>query len=398
MARDAPPSSPVGDVENEYLTLYRSHLRAIVELTRPAFRRRSGGRDKNDSDVTRRRTRASESCRASAELQLTPLSVLYVQTMVAPLRRLYAWGVPTSEALDVIERAARDGAAGKGVVEIGAGTGYWTFLLRRRGVSVKAFDLHPCHSPDPNGHHKLSDDRNPPPFARVESGGAEAAREGDANRRVLLLCWPPRENREGDADGAVRLDVSGMALAAIRAYQGSTVVYVGEVFDKGKGGFSADQTIAGATAGPAFHRALRADWILRREVMLPRWPGAADSLTVWSRRSGAGEETLTAPPRVDVDDATSVDAPSASWSGGGARGGAGGSGDGRGEVADQPVEVREGFMRGMRRAWEETAVAHMLNRARHGGTSIPGRGIERRTLDAVRSRSGVIRKLLLAFL
>ena len=155
------------------------------------------------------------SSRRSSQLQLTPLSVLYVKTMIAPLRRLYSWGVPTSEALDCIEEAVRsargggggggeggEAAASAGVVEVGAGTGYWASLLRRRGIPVTAYDLHPCHDAELNGHHKLLGRGNPPPFTSVTRGGAEAVAnnmvdgededEDEGSRRVLMLCWPPQ--------------------------------------------------------------------------------------------------------------------------------------------------------------------------------------------------------------
>jgi hypothetical protein len=269
---------------------------------------------------------------------------------------------------------------GKGVVEVGAGTGYWTSLLRRRGSPVTAYDLHPCHSLEPNGHHKLLGNRNPPPFTAVERGGAQAVNNEQDAARVLLLCWPPQEGEPDD----VRLDVSGMAATALRSYQGSTLVYVGEVFkqhDAAKHGAAADEIVVnGATAGSAFHRALLADWVLRREVMLPRWPGAADSLTVWSRKE---REQRSVAEELHKPAATSSQQNSSS--------------NKEYDEAAAAAQVRTGFMRDMRSMWEETAVGHLANRARLGGPR-PRRGAERRAVDAVRSRSGLIRKLLLMML
>jgi hypothetical protein len=123
-ARDARRSSLEGGAENDYLKLYRSRLRELVELTRPSFQssRNNNNNDSNnndndnnnnddndsdnngsnngsDDDGTQSAARVKKSSRASMQLQLTPLSVVYVQTMIAPLRRLYAWGVPTSVGL-----------------------------------------------------------------------------------------------------------------------------------------------------------------------------------------------------------------------------------------------------------------------------------------------------------
>jgi hypothetical protein len=45
-----------------------------------------------------------------------PMAVMYASTMVAPLRRMYSWGVPSTEALEEVARHSP-----KGIVEIGAG-------------------------------------------------------------------------------------------------------------------------------------------------------------------------------------------------------------------------------------------------------------------------------------
>src|ERR1700674_2056565 len=50
--------------------------------------------------------------------------------------RRYAFAIPTEQALATIARYAP-------IVELGAGTGYWAFLLRRRGVNCVAYDLAP---------------------------------------------------------------------------------------------------------------------------------------------------------------------------------------------------------------------------------------------------------------
>ena len=50
----------------------------------------------------------------------------------------YGFAVPTNEALDAVGRCSPSG-----VVEVGAGTGYWAHLLQQRGVDVAAFDIEP---------------------------------------------------------------------------------------------------------------------------------------------------------------------------------------------------------------------------------------------------------------
>lgn len=351
--RDDVPSMAANP--DEYARLYRDRMRTVFELMRPSFR---------PAEMDPASSPAPESSRASEYSRLTTASVLYVRAMVAPARRLFAWGVPTAEAIEVIRQVA----GVSGVVEIGAGTGYWTHILRLHGVPVTAYDLHPCDGADTNGHHASSAEGvNPPPFASVRTGGADAAAAHPS--ASLLLCWPPRE----DAPGEVREDVSTMAVEALRAYRGDVVLYVGES-PATTAGQRLSRERAGATAGPAFHRALLADWIPHREVILPRWPGASDSLTIWRRkerseRAGAGASaSASATPAADAR-----------------------------AFPDDGATTRAALARAMREGWEEASVAHVVERARRGGHGA-GRGAERRALDAVRRRSGWMRRALLAFL
>ena len=236
--------------------------------------------------------------------------------------------------------------------------------------------------------------------------------------------------------------MSGMAARALRSFRGSTLVYVGEVCvestpnrstekekekcvpgtrrgnilekeqeqeeEEEKEGSDDDEATTtivrdGATAGSEFHRALVADWVLRRQVALPHWPGAADSLTVWSRKEGekrsrcdlrTGSGSAPAPVFEAKSDSTA------------ARGGKTATTEEHRKSSSVPAPPppsqagaesvrRDEFTRVMQHTWEEAAVAHMVERARTGGGSKARPGLERAALDAVRSRSGLFRRLLL---
>jgi hypothetical protein len=203
-----------------------------------------------------------------------PLAVLYTALQVAPLRRLFAWGVPTAEALDAVAAASP-----RGVVEAGAGTGYWSHLLRRRGVDTRAYDAAPVDDAAAhNGHHTLpGSGAAAPPFARVaRASAADAARAHP--QRTLLLCWPPPEDEDAGPDAG-----RSMALDALTAYAGSTCVYIGEHELSGDAGWR------GATAGLAFHGALAAGWALQTRVELPRWPSVR---TLHERRESCAHRVL----------------------------------------------------------------------------------------------------------
>jgi hypothetical protein len=115
-------------------------------------------------------------------------------------RRRYAWAVPNWAALTAIDHRSPFG-----VVEIGAGGGYWAYELRRAGVNVLAYDI------DPDGFQGWYTGQA---WTRVLPGSHRvAARHPD---RTLLLCWP---------DGA-------WADQAVDSYRGDTIVYVGQDSDR----------------------------------------------------------------------------------------------------------------------------------------------------------------------
>lgn len=154
----------------------------------------------------------------------------------------YAWAVPTEAALGL---AGDHGP----LLEVGAGTGYWASLLRARGVDVLATDVAPPG--EGNAYHHAG-----PAWTRVERlAAADAVRTYPG--RTLLMCWPPPDD---DAAG----------YAALRAYTGDVLVYVGGGAD-------------GPTGTPRLHAELALNWTVTDELALPSWPGIPDRLTVRRR-------------------------------------------------------------------------------------------------------------------
>lgn len=151
------------------------------------------------------------------------------------LVHLFAWGIPDERALSIV-------AAHSPIVEVGAGTGYWARLLEDRGADVIATDRLEL-----GGHWQgvLWTDV-------LERDAAEAAAAHPD--RALLMVWPYGE----------------MAVDALDAYRGDTLIYVGE----GNGG---------ACAPSEFFARLRLGWIPVAEVPVPQWFGLHDYLSVWRR-------------------------------------------------------------------------------------------------------------------
>jgi hypothetical protein len=149
------------------------------------------------------------------------------------LAALFSWAIPGDGALAVL--------AGYGpLVECGAGTGYWAALLRARGVDVEASDKVPGR----------------PPWTRVHRRDAVAAVRASRGR-TLFVCWPP-------------FDDDGASYAAVRAYRGDMLLYVGG----GRGG---------PTGTDRFHTELELNWSPVEQVAVPTWPGLRDRLVVYRR-------------------------------------------------------------------------------------------------------------------
>lgn len=127
--------------------------------------------------------------------------------------KLYGWTVPTPADLAwILEQLM-----GRNVVEIGAGAGYWAWQFSQLGVDVMAYDNWEWEHP-----HKWHD---------VLTGTAEYA--GAFPDRVLMLIWPPYDNP--------------MAVDALRAFPGDTLIYAGEPY-------------GGCTGDDDFHELLEAEW------------------------------------------------------------------------------------------------------------------------------------------
>lgn len=174
------------------------------------------------------------------------------------LVKRYSWAIPNAEALATIAAHAP-----AGVVEIGAGGGYWASLLQQAGVSVIAYD--PVPPPQESHWHDGH------PWTEVLAGDHTAV-IGHPDR-ALFLCWPNYDQPH--------------AASAVELYGGDTVIYVGE----GTGGCTGDgrlHRLLGETecycwgdscpcadTPPLFREVARVD--------IPQWDGIHDSLTVHAR-------------------------------------------------------------------------------------------------------------------
>ena len=150
----------------------------------------------------------------------------------------WGWSVPARPAL----RAIVDFIEGRELLEVCAGSGLWSRLLRDAGVCVSASDP----GEGMNQH-----------FVQVEALDAEQGVLSNPGVGALMFCWPPMR--------------SDCAFRALRAFGGDRLIYVGDTR------FTGDAQLQALLAG---------DWELAERLPLPTWPGLDDALHLYRRRTG----------------------------------------------------------------------------------------------------------------
>jgi len=150
----------------------------------------------------------------------------------------YAWAIPSDQAVALLVRLSP-------LVEIGAGTGYWAWLIRQAGGDILAYDRYP--PPDRRNRWHAGEQ----PWTEVLPGGTRRlARHSD---RTLILCWPPEDEP--------------MGIEALRFHAGRRAVFVGETRHR----------------SPFLEELDR--WEVIETLAIPQWEGMADRLFVLRRPS-----------------------------------------------------------------------------------------------------------------
>ena len=166
----------------------------------------------------------------------------YTFTARDRLVKKYAWAIPNKAALDVL-------AAFSPIVELGAGMGYWAYLLRKLGVDIVAFDENPPQLEI--GSNIWCDPTEP--WTPVFYGDAHELAD-HYPERTLFICWPPMGS------------FCASAVARYRAAGGRRLIYIGE--DGGGCTGSFDETA----------------WRLVQTVRIPQWYGLHDEMRVLEAR------------------------------------------------------------------------------------------------------------------
>jgi len=156
----------------------------------------------------------------------------------------FSWAIPNNEALDTIAKYGP-------IVELGAGAGYWAYLLRSRGIVVEAYDKDPTTKMNVCGYEFET------MWTDVAVGDTSVLQYYSGGKHALMLCWPCYDDP--------------FAYNALTAYKGNTLIYIGESW-------------GGCTGDDQFFSLLRDEWECTEVVDIPRWDSIRDSLFVYKRK------------------------------------------------------------------------------------------------------------------
>lgn len=184
----------------------------------------------------------------------------------------YSWAIPNQAAIEIIARVVSENGL-KGVIEIGAGSGYWAYCLHQVGVDVIAVDSFAwsVHAEAKKWHE-------------VRRGGPpEAAKHPD---RALMLCWPPMSSHnrrvhkyssrlswEAEIDLNPMYGETNMGGASLQRFRGEWVVYIGE----SRNGCTGDLTM---------WRILDTQFEEVEVCDIPNFENIRDALFVYRRKGG----------------------------------------------------------------------------------------------------------------
>ncbi|MDN3354312.1 hypothetical protein [Actinomadura sp. DC4] len=160
------------------------------------------------------------------------------------LTKRYAWAIPSPGDIGWLAQIVGD----RGLVEIGAGSGYWAWQARQAGIDVIAYE------PADAATNPYTDGTEYAPMLR--EGHPAAARHRD---RVLLLCWPSHD--------------LPWAAETLGVYPGDLLVYIGQ----DRGGNCADDAF--------FHLLDRAWTPVGSSPHHVTWRHTGGAMTAYRRRT-----------------------------------------------------------------------------------------------------------------
>ena len=217
---------------------------------------------------------------------------LLTDLIVGPLQRTIAFGIPSNGvAKKIVEHAPR-------IVEMGAGTGFWSYVLSSMGANVVAYDAYPPASLDEeileekdelSANNAYVGNRS---YFSVQKGDASSVFDGsvpEMESRALLMVWP--NNPDADDNKHVVENESNLPqiwdVECLQKYHelgGCAVIYVGEREKKIQQMSNATNSDCGFCASRKFQVFLQENFDMVAELECPRWWMKEDDVTVWKRK------------------------------------------------------------------------------------------------------------------
>ncbi|GAX25474.1 hypothetical protein FisN_12Lu015 [Fistulifera solaris] len=202
--------------------------------------------------------------------------------IVRPIQLSVAFAIPNEEALQTIRDLHMP------ILEMGAGSGYWTARLQSMGVSVVAYDA--ARGADNAFFNVWYTDE-------IQQGNCEQVLQAQpelAPTHALLLIWPndpdPIDHPQfchGDVCDDSEPVWDAACLQAYMKNGGTTVIFVGERQRVLQERYGTNES--GMSATLQFQRLLEKHFVLQSVVSIPQLWLNDDDMTVWTRKVGTDE-------------------------------------------------------------------------------------------------------------
>lgn len=150
----------------------------------------------------------------------------------------YAWAIPSDEAIKEIAKYSP-------LLEIGAGSGYWAFLLQKQNVDIVCIDAQMGYTFKKN-------------YVEVKKGTDRLIK--NYTNRNLFLCWPNHS--------------SSFAMRCLRNFfksEAKYFIFVGEDW-------------GGCTGGNDFFDLKHKKFELVNKIFIPQWDGIHDYVSIWRKK------------------------------------------------------------------------------------------------------------------
>jgi hypothetical protein len=208
-----------------------------------------------------------------------------------PMQLGVGFSIPNAVAIERLQELGP-------LIHMGAGSGYWSALLRHAGVDLIAYDVHPPHT-DKNAFFEVTytDEILPGACVDVLSSSPELART-----RALLIIWPndpdPIDNTQfctGKECEGSQLPWDGDCLDAYVQAGGFRVIYVGEREASIRVRHPRSSPDSGISSTRRFQQTLLQQFDLLETVSIPKMWLNEDDLSIWELKAQSCKSTNSVP-------------------------------------------------------------------------------------------------------